>query len=461
MASNNLSSTEQAGSPYIDNLDLIMSAPENALEPCDLHKDSFDANQFDLVDFGLVGHQSAIDTMGVLDKVPQAADIHATGGVSNPQCVESFANFLQNDFGYLPEAQPFVKNQGAHFNFDFDFHFPLSAATPAPVMPQEMPRYVPFAEPLSSQYMYPPPPDPTTNTPYPYPSMYPYPWAAAPTIPPSFQHDFRNITPPGDQIASLNTSFLMHGSMGPPGVSRIGCKYKPVQDLVYESGSGPEDFALSSTERRRKRRIQTPSLLGDTRISKKAHRATIKNFLIANSNSQQVTKSGNEGQHSDGTISSSLPPSQLAATPPARVAPKASIAGSDADAEADDSDTGYPPNTINAGPRRCKVSTTLFKSRLETIKAQRRAFFQIPQDTSSDLLSPTMQSPLEIQGRRKKHPGRKIKLPQTPEIIARNAARRERYRSSLAPKQRALYDAEKPGPIAATDPSLYTGTEVV
>lgn len=50
-----------------------------------------------------------------------------------------------------------------------------------------------------------------------------------------------------------------------------------------------------------------------------------------------------------------------------------------------------------------------------------------------------------IQARRKRHPGRRIQVDQTPEIMARNAARRARYRASLGEKQRRAYDASNPG----------------
>ncbi|KAL9637623.1 MAG: hypothetical protein Q9164_002085 [Protoblastenia rupestris] len=454
MTTTYLPSAELPASPSIDSFDWITSAPEETLEASNFHKPSFDANQFDLIDFGLVDRHSTFGNMDFLHEVPQTAYIDTNSSVSDPDPVEGFTDFLQSDLSHLLEAKPAEENALANSNFDFDFQ--ISADAPAPVIQQEMPRYVPFtAQSSPPQYMYPSPPDPAMDTPNPYPSSQPYSWGAAPTIPPLPHHNLGRLTPPGHQASALNTSYLTYGSMGPPLAHHLGRKYKPIERIIEKDQSGPEDFGLSLTQNDSKRRVQKSNQLGKPRPNKKARRATIKNFLSEKAKSQEVSTVNNEANDSDGSNLSKLPSFPVRSTQPVRPACKPSFiesnANADAKADADESDIDTPTNTINAGRGQHRVSSSFVRAKMDNIRAQRRAYFQIPQDKSLDPLPSNILSYTHVQGRRKNHPGRKLRVPQTPEVIARNAARRERYRMSLPSKQRALYDAEKPGVVAVIE----------
>ena len=453
MALDSWPSTELPASPNIDNFNWMTSAPEETLQADNFHKPSFDANQFDLVDFGLVNLQKPHDIMDAFPELPQATRIHTETGVGKLDSVEDCAELFQNDLNQKLGAPPVSEIPPDNFAFDFEFPVSTNASTRLP--PQNMPGYVPFTAQSSANYRYPPPPEPAMDIPNPYPTLQSYPWDAAPTIPPLFQYNFGNMTPPSKQVSSFDTSFLMSRSVDPPGAPHFGRKYNPIRKLIDSDEPGPDDFALSSPGKTGKRRVQPRSSLDDTRVTKKARRARIKNFLVAQANLQRTKEIKNNGNESNGSVLSSLPPSPIKAKRPVRMALRPDIGESDADAEADDdSDFDHPTNTINASYGRQRRSAALLKPKMEAIKARRRAYFQIPQDPSPEPLGPSVASrtsPLRIQARRRKNPGRKITVPQTPEVIARNAARRERYRMSLAPARRALYDAATPGTVNANE----------
>ncbi|KAL9102517.1 MAG: hypothetical protein Q9163_002352 [Psora crenata] len=442
MPTHDLPSAELARSPGVDKLDWIASAPKDSLKASNLQNQPSDAIEFGLVDFGCVENQSILDAIDFLNDLPKASQSQAT---------VCHADSLQNEASNPLGAKPTVMGEIADFNFNFDYS--MAADAPSFVAQHEMPRYVSSPAQPFPKCTYPPPPDLAMEGRQPYPSPRAYPWGAAPTIPPLLQHDFRSITPPGKQISALDTSFLMYGSMGPPGRPHEGRKYNPLKNLADEEESDPQDLALSSAGTHRKRRTKRSRSVGHARTRKKARHDSIEKSLDTGSHVRQKRKLRNKGHDGNGYAFPSLPLSSTQVTRAWEAARQGRNAVSDYDGEADVSDMSIPTNMINAGYGQHRVKSAVLKTRMEAIKAQRRAYFRIPQDTSPDSpghLHPISHPILEIQGRRRNHPGRKITIPQTPEVVARNARRRERYRSSLPPKQQALYDAQKPAAIPVT-----------
>ena len=424
------------------------------MEACTLHKESFDANQFDFVDFGYAGPHNPVDNMDSSYETPQIVDLQADNSVGESDFIHCLADFSQNGLSRMSASQPQSDNFLAGNNFNFDFSKPIGETASA--ARQERPRYVPSTAHSSfPAYLYPSPPNPAMDTAVPYPNASAFPWEAAPTIPPLYQHNFGGLTPPGKQLSSLDTSILMYGSLGQPSARRVGPKYKPIRKAMNENDSEPEDYALSSPAITRKRRAQPRSPLGEGQMTKKARRATIKNFLDAHAKAQSTAAVPSNGNESDSSALSSLPPTPMESKRPVRTVRLPSIIESDADAEADDTDMEFPANTIDAGRGRRRTSRDIMNKQMEDIKTERHAYSQNPRTPSARYMGisrlPTTSSPPKIQGRRRKHAGRKFKVPQTPEIIARNAARRERYRNALTPSQRAIYDSEKPPTVLLAD----------
>ena len=418
---------------------------------------SFNADQFDFVDFGTSISQSASSkTQTMLDQpltsgentVGDLSDVNNFSGFlrqdspfNQPQTVventvgelgtlDDFTDFFQKDLENLNQDFELPDISLADLELDFDFSMPAEASTQ--ISSESDPRYVPFT---ANQFAYPPPSNPSIepSNPYTFPQQQ-YPWEAGQNLATNYEGNFGAITPPGMQSSSLHPSMPIDGSM-----ARHGRKYTPLPINPPGDLSGyPEEYALSPTATFYRKRRPINHSRSSSHMTKKARRATIKNYLHAKTQSQsaQPSQYGNNDNNTDSSDLSSPP-----------LSPSHNIS----DHSPDDH---IPTNVFNA--RHMNPRTA--RQRMEAIKARRRAYFGIPQATNPSTSAPEFLideshggAPARIQGRRKKHPGRKIRVAQTPEVIARNAARRERYRMSLPPKQRALYDAEKPAEVTVAD----------
>lgn len=152
----------------------------------------------------------------------------------------------------------------AAFDFDgFDFDQPAIQSADGgfavPATPQSSfkdQRYVSFpsqsqAHPSSvwrpleqpvQQYNYPDPEifsqPPIGLTPY-------YPLQPLPSTNTMTQHDFRAITPPGQQFSSIDRPLFLHGNTGPPPAPMGMFQYEPIHQYQDDGAFNPEDLALS------------------------------------------------------------------------------------------------------------------------------------------------------------------------------------------------------------------------
>lgn len=62
---------------------------------------------------------------------------------------------------------------------------------------------------------------------------------------PMTQHDFRAITPPGQQLSSIDRSLFLHGNVGSPSATAGLYPYEPIQTYQDNGAFTPEDMALS------------------------------------------------------------------------------------------------------------------------------------------------------------------------------------------------------------------------
>lgn len=122
-----------------------------------------------------------------------------------------------------------------------------------PLSPFPDQRYVPFSTqsqthpgsvwlpigPPTQQFHYPDPEDfsqpQMTSTPY-------YPLPSANTMTP---HNFRAITPPGQQFSSIDRPLFVNGNLGTPAAEVGMFPYEPIQTYQDAGAFTPEDFALS------------------------------------------------------------------------------------------------------------------------------------------------------------------------------------------------------------------------
>lgn len=492
-------------------------------------KMSFDASQFDLTDFGApttsssehsaTDHSGAdlnadatqgqtveSDAVGSLeltdDQVADYADFVQNNELSNGDLGDAqapnFDEFQLNGFGpglevgealtfplddlLTPDSQfngaepstdvggqailPFDDSLTADFQFEFEA--PMAAPTNYPGNNGMLDmRYAPSSDP--AHFGYPDMPvDPFSSTPMPYYPSQSFPWGASSSMPQLYaQNPFGNITPAGMQQSSLAPSQWSTGLAG-------GAFNDP---LLEDYSSLDEDY-LSPAPRKRR---AAPRSNSSNPMTKKARRATIKNYLEAKSAADAATANV-DAEAGDEAASSA-------------------DSSADADGELSPSYSEFPPNTVSIPPGLTAADRQRHHARMSAMKAARRAAFgmgtsspspnsshntienvpppdfdfslpdpsaseQTPRGRSSrrtggvvragqfvqrKLYGDADSSPPRIQGRRYKHAGRKIHVPQTPEVIARNAARRERYRNSLTPEQRRQYDAERPAQIRVTD----------
>ena len=492
-------------------------------------KMSFDASQFDLTDFGAPttnsSEQSATDHSGadvnadLAQEQPAASDAVGSLKLTDDQLAD-YADFVQNvepsseDLGdaqapsfdgfqfngfepglevsgeptislddlLTPDSQfngaepstdvsgqailPFDDSLMADFQFEFEA--PMAAPTSHPGNNGMLDmRYAPSSQPAHFGYSD-VPVDPFASTPMPYYPSQSFPWGASSSIPQLYaQNPFGNITPAGTQQSSLDPSLW---STGPA----AGAFNDP---LLEDYSSLDEDYLSPAP---RKRRAATRSNSANP-MTKKARRATIKNYLEAKSAADAATANVDAEAGDE------------AASP--------AESGADTDGELSPSYPDFPSNVVSIPPGSTAADRQRHHARMNAMKAARRAAFgmgtsnpspnsfhntieslphpdfdfslpdpsvpeQAPRGRSSrrtggvvragqfvqrKLYGDADSSPPRIQGRRYKHAGRKIHVPQTPEVIARNAARRERYRNSLTPEQRRQYDAERPAQIRVTD----------
>lgn len=93
-----------------------------------------------------------------------------------------------------------------------------------------------------------------------------------------------------------------------------------------------------------------------------------------------------------------------------------------------------PPNTVSLGPKGTEPKEV--RERLmDEVKTKRCSYV-----ARADSQRPQASAQLGSYVRRSRNPGRQISIPQTPEVLKRNAARREHYRRTLTPQQRKIYD---------------------
>ena len=62
---------------------------------------------------------------------------------------------------------------------------------------------------------------------------------------PMTQHNFRAITPPGQQLSSIDRSLFLHGNVGGPSATAGLYPYEPIQTYQDNGAFTPEDMALS------------------------------------------------------------------------------------------------------------------------------------------------------------------------------------------------------------------------
>ena len=118
--------------------------------------------------------------------------------------------------------------------------FPDQRYVPFPTQSQTHPGSVwhPIGPP-TQQFHYPDPEDSSrpqmTSTPY-------YPLPSANTVTP---HNFRAITPPGQQFSSIDLPLFVHGNLGAPAAEAGMFPYEPIQAYQDDGGFNPEDLALT------------------------------------------------------------------------------------------------------------------------------------------------------------------------------------------------------------------------
>ena len=506
----------------LDNLDPTLEFDHTA-------KMSFDASQFDLTDFGAPttspsehsatepsgadlnadaaqGQTVESDAVGSLeltdDQVADYADFIQNNDLSSGDLgdaqVPSLDEFLSSGFepdsevsgaltfslddlltpdsqsnGIEPSAAvsgqailPFDESLMTDFQFDSEATMAPPASYPEKNGILDM-RYAPTSHP--AHFGYPEiPVDPFSSTPIPYYPSQSFPWGASSSMPQIYaQNPLGNITPAGMQQSSLDAS---RWSTGPAGGA--------FNDPLFEDYSFLDEDYLAAAPRKRR---AAPRSNSSNPMTKKARRATIKNYLEAKSAADAATANVDAEAGDE------------AASP--------AESGADADGELSPSHSEFPPNTVSIPRGSTAADRQRHHARMNAIKAARRAAFgmgtfapspnsfhntiekvsppdfdfslpdlsaseQAPRGRSSrrtgggiragqyvqrKLYGNADSSPPRVQGRRYKHAGRKINVPQTPEVIARNAARRERYRNSLTPEQRRQYDAERPAQIRVTE----------
>ena len=417
---------------------------------------SLDTTHFGFPDFGTPSIDQGTDSSTeATSDVPQEAGESAVGQPEALPPVEGdFTDFFQRDLEQFTELPPPAEDVSSSSDYTFDFDFPMSEISPIPE-PYQQPGYI-----------YPPPPMGEMDNVTPYYTaqpQYAYP-SANPAYNPFYQphHQFSNITPPlGSQLSSLNNPFypaIPTNNMGPPPPVSLR-PYKPISNLQqYEGAFTASTFAFdgptSAPSNPRKRRLHGPSPLGSgdqRKMTAKQKKAPIKNYLAmhgrSDSGDSATTATSSDSSGAYGADTTEFDP----------------FSG-ECDAGAFNYND-YPPNTFTLHTNSA-VSREAKRQRMDSLRAQREMMASCAGITTSAAYQPNeseyeelreryagMASPPKIQGRRKKHPGRKITVPQTPEVIKRNAMRRERYRNGLLKDKARLeeYERNKPQLISVME----------
>ncbi len=160
----------------------------------------------------------------------------------------------RGDFADAPQAD-------APFDFDnFDFDQPAlqgidsgSAvqATPQPTFPDE--RYVPFPSPAQTHpaSIWRPIEQPLQQSQYPDPEIFShlpniptpyYPLQPLPIANPATQHNFQSITPPAQQLSSIDRALFLDGNMGPPSATAGPYLYQPIPTYPDNAAFNPDDL---------------------------------------------------------------------------------------------------------------------------------------------------------------------------------------------------------------------------
>ena len=332
-------------------------------------------------------------------------------------------------------------------DYRFDFNFSLRDEAPIQTETVNPIRYVSFSgnnvslleQPQTRHFFVPQPPSP-------YYMQSPYSSFTAPVSPIS-PNQFGNITPPLGPSALFERRFDQWGNVVMTPVRR--------RHVPHRSHADAKGYRLPIRQVRVPKKRPAPPVNTGSEIamSKKQKRASIKNFCLA----REQTKAAEEAATATtATASNASDSSGLSSPPLSPVMP--TFAYPDPETMED----YIPPNFIHIPP-----GQSASKAQLNQIRAERLQYTKnhspfdpfSPEPVPADLPYPDQPtsfsddhlrraSPPKIQGRRRMHPGRKITVPQTPEVIARNAARRERYRAGLAREARAEYDRTRPGVVS-------------
>ena len=102
-------------------------------------------------------------------------------------------------------------------------------------------RWRPLEQPVQ-QFQYPDPDIFAQPQIAPVPYYPPQPLLSANTLTPQ---NFGAITPPGQQLSSINRPLFLHGNMGPPPATAGMFLYEPIQTYHDDGAFNPEDLALS------------------------------------------------------------------------------------------------------------------------------------------------------------------------------------------------------------------------
>ena len=339
----------------------------------------------------------------------------------------------------------------------FNFNFPLGAETPTqPETPNPI-RYVPFSgnniglleQPQTRHFFVPHPPSPYFVPQPPYGSF------TAPVSPIS-PNQFGNITPPLGSSNLFERRFDQWGNVVMTPVRRRHVSHRSHGDAKQIR------LPIRSMQTSKKRPGPAVNTGSEPSMTKKQKKASIKNFCLAREQAKAAEDAAAQITATTPTTSNHSDSSGLSSPPESPVLPTFAYP------DPETIDDYIPPNFIHIPP-----GQSASKAQLDQIRTERLQYTKnnpqfdpfSPEPVPADLPYPAHHhqpigfsddhirrtSPPKIQGRRRMHPGRKITVPQTPEVIARNAARRERYRAGLDREARAEYDRTRPGAVSVSE----------
>ncbi|KAG8532996.1 uncharacterized protein KY384_001778 [Bacidia gigantensis] len=290
-------------------------------------------------------------------------------------------------------------------NYDFNLGYPLAQEAPTCNLVPDQGTYDPFTDfsvPQNTPYPI-SPPNPFLEFPKPFALPSEQLWSSSSNS--LFQNNFGNITPANRVPSSLDNPYY---------------NFPSNPDLVSFPTAGaypnPQDYSLCSYPASGTKRAQTGHPDAQP-LSKKARRATIKNYLARQEQQSYAPVPAMDNVNSyDQYI-----PTGVVTVPPV--------------SEAD-------PYAVAMKMKQMK------KERQAWLKFQEAS--EGPEEHFNGDRKRKTSGP-KIQARRHKHPGRKITVPQTADVIKRNETRRLRYYNSLTPERQREYMRTHPGVIKVSE----------